>query len=288
MNSKLGRVVMMLAAAALVGSAGVAYAEGPHGDGGGRFEGGRFGGGHAAAPAHYAGAPARAQIATPRYSGAERYAGGARFGAAPARGYSPPLVAAAPRYAAGQRYVGAEHGQWNRTAGAGHWNGDRRWDGDRGWVGAARYGDHDDWDHDRYWVGSYWGGGYWGGGYWPGVSYGVNFAWFLPVLPGVYATYWYDGIPYYYANDVYYTWDPAYDGYVATDPPPVAGSAAPAPGAGDQIFMYPNNGQSAEQQAEDRRACERWASDQVGNSGGVAPLCPSAILRRIFHGNTLP
>jgi hypothetical protein len=35
-----------------------------------------------------------------------------------------------------------------------------------------------------------------------------------------YATYWYDGIPYYYANDVYYTWNPTYDGYTATDPPP--------------------------------------------------------------------
>ena len=52
--------------------------------------------------------------------------------------------------------------------------------------------------------------------------YGWGFAWFLPVLPLAYATYWYGGVPYYYANDVYYTWDPSYSGYVATDPPPVA------------------------------------------------------------------
>ncbi len=53
--------------------------------------------------------------------------------------------------------------------------------------------------------------------------YGAGFAWFLPILPLAYATYWYSGVPYYYANDVYYTWNPSYDGYVATDPPPVGG-----------------------------------------------------------------
>jgi hypothetical protein len=111
----------------------------------------------------------------------------------------------------------------------------------------------------------------------------------LPILPLAYATYWYGGIPYYYANDVYYTWNPTYDGYVATDPPPVAdtsGSAdvsgsgpapssdagAPNPGPGPgpggpvagQIFMYPKNGQSAEQQASDKAECQRWASEQAG------------------------
>jgi hypothetical protein len=108
------------------------------------------------------------------------------------------------------------------------------------------------------------------------------------VLPLAYATYWYGGIPYYYANDVYYTYDQSYDGYVATDPPPVAdpsgadGSAgaapsgaqvqaAPAPAAGDQggavpgqIFMYPKNGQSAEQQATDKAQCQQWAAQQAG------------------------
>ncbi len=98
------------------------------------------------------------------------------------------------------------------------------------------------------------------------MYYGVNFAWFLPVLPSVYATYWYGGMPYYYANDVYYTWDPNYDGYVATDPPPVAdnGSASPqGQSSAGQIYMYPKHGQSAEQQSEDRRACQQWAADQT-------------------------
>jgi hypothetical protein len=106
------------------------------------------------------------------------------------------------------------------------------------------------------------------------------------MLPLAYATYWYSGIPYYYANDVYYTYNPGYDGYVATDPPPVADSsgaagsagAAPndaqvqaAPESGDQggavagqIFMYPKNGQSAEQQATDKAQCQQWAQQQAG------------------------
>jgi hypothetical protein len=92
-------------------------------------------------------------------------------------------------------------------------------------------------------------------------------------------------MPYYYANDVYYTWNPIYDGYVATDPPPVADSSGsadvggpppsdadnqqnPGPGPGGpvagQIFMYPKNGQTAEQQATDRSECQKWATEQAG------------------------
>jgi hypothetical protein len=154
-----------------------------------------------------------------------------------------------------------------------------------------------------YGSGAYWRGGYWHGGFWPAAYYGVGYSWFLPVLPLAYATYWYAGVPYYYANDVYYTWNPSYSGYTATDPPPVAessdasGSAAapvagdpgtadvgapnagPAPGPGPapgaqaapsgpgvpgQIFMYPKNGQSAEQQATDKAECQQWASEQAG------------------------
>jgi hypothetical protein len=67
------------------------------------------------------------------------------------------------------------------------------------------------------------------------VFYGAGFAWFLPTLPLAYSTYWYGGVPYYYANNAYYAWDPQYSGYVATDPPPVvgdpSGSAAAPNGA---------------------------------------------------------
>jgi hypothetical protein len=38
-----------------------------------------------------------------------------------------------------------------------------------------------------------------------------------------------------------------------------------------QIFMYPKNGQSQEQQSSDRRACQQWAASQAGEDGSHAP-----------------
>jgi hypothetical protein len=87
---------------------------------------------------------------------------------------------------------------------------------------------------------------------------------------------------------VYYTWNPTYDGYTATDPPPIADSSAagadgsavapadqgqaqaqsqPEPGTAGQIFMYPKNGQSEEQQSTDKRECQQWAAAQAGSDG---------------------
>jgi hypothetical protein len=140
------------------------------------------------------------------------------------------------------------------------------------------------------WHRPYWGGGYWGGGYWPRAYYGWSYPWFLGVLPAVYATYWWGGVPYYYANDVYYTYNSAQSGYVVTDPPPVDtgdsdssasgdGSYANAEpgqaqsngqvqsngsGAGSNVYAYPKSGQSDEQQSTDRYECHKWAVAQSG------------------------
>jgi hypothetical protein len=147
-----------------------------------------------------------------------------------------------------------------------------------------------------YSTGAYWGGGYWHGGYWPRAYYGYGYSWFLPVLPLAYATYWYGSVPYYYANDVYYTWNPSYDGYTATDPPPAADTAGsdgsgaadaslpppPAdPNAGGQqaqLFMYPKNGQSEEQQSTDKRECQEWAASQTGQAAGTGDDYRRALL----------
>jgi len=126
------------------------------------------------------------------------------------------------------------------------------------------------------------------------VHYGVGFAWFLPVLPIGYATYWWGGAPYYYYDNAYYQYDPSYNGYVATDPPPVGGtddtetppatdnsvvsndeaatgsavapaSAVPArPAGASDIYVYPKNGQSDEQTSNDRFECHKWAVAQTG------------------------
>jgi hypothetical protein len=85
---------------------------------------------------------------------------------------------------------------------------------------------------------------------------------FVPVLPGFYTTLWFGGVPYYYANDVYYQWRPERSAYEVVPPPPSgaeAGAAAPS----QDIYMYPRDGQSEAQQSEDRYQCHRWASEQT-------------------------
>jgi len=97
----------------------------------------------------------------------------------------------------------------------------------------------------------------------------------VPVLPPYYATVWVGGVPYYYANNVYYAQSP--QGYVVVNPPPPAtvvevpptNVVAPPPVTtvyktpAAQVSMYPNHGQSAQQQAKDRYECHNWA---VGES----------------------
>jgi hypothetical protein len=229
--------VLGAAAPAMAQSHGGGGHGGGHGGGGGHASaGGHSGGGHAGGGAHFA--------------GSAHYAGAGGFHGSPAGFHG-------GGFAGGH----AAYGYPGRFAGHG------------------------------FSTGAYWRGGNWRGGYWPRSFYGAGFSWFLPILPLAYATYWYGGIPYYYANDVYYTYDPSYEGYVATDPPPVANSgdagsgdagippsAAPnnqagpgnqgapdpaAGGPGGQIFMYPKNGQSPEQQATDKAECQQWAADQA-------------------------
>jgi hypothetical protein len=87
----------------------------------------------------------------------------------------------------------------------------------------------------------------------------------IPFLPPFYATIWVGGLPYYYANDVYYT--RGADGYVVVAPPQSQVSQTPPvspPPADSQLFIYPRQGQSEKQQADDRYACHSWAVNQTG------------------------
>lgn len=104
---------------------------------------------------------------------------------------------------------------------------------------------------------------------------------FVPLLPSYYSTIWWAGVPYYYANDTYYTWNGQQDEYQVVDPPPGidSGATTDAPPS-DQIFVYPRNGQSADQQARDRYECHRSAADQTGydptvSGGGVSAAAAS-------------
>jgi hypothetical protein len=193
----------------------------------------------------------------------------------------------APHFSGGSRgFAGGQH-YAPRFAGGGHAQiraggayGYGRGYGIRGGVGIGYRGN--------------WGGGYWRGGFWPRAYYGWSYPLYLGFLPALYATYWWDGVPYYYVNNVYYNYDSANNGYVAVDPPPVSGGgysddvnaaaaagpdagninaadntppdavAGPATGAGAGLIVYPRNGQSDQQQSTDKFQCHTWAKAQTG------------------------
>jgi hypothetical protein len=105
-----------------------------------------------------------------------------------------------------------------------------------------------------------WYGGYypWGWG-WAGLGLGLYFA----TSPYYYSTYWYGGIPYYYADNTYFTWDPA-AGQYRTVAPPAGAPNQPGGQAPSELIVYPKNAQSQNQQITDRYECYRWAVSQLG------------------------
>lgn len=93
----------------------------------------------------------------------------------------------------------------------------------------------------------------------------------ISLLPPYYSTVWAGGVPYYHADGVYYAWRANERNYVVVDRPAVEQSfveqpleaQAEAPQS-ERLFIYPRDGQSEEQQAEDRYNCHRWAVEQTG------------------------
>jgi hypothetical protein len=98
---------------------------------------------------------------------------------------------------------------------------------------------------------------------------------FVPILPPYYTTVWVSGVPYYYANDTYYSWRADQNGYEVVDPPGDQGASTQTPPS-DDLFIYPQNGQSDEQKNNDQYECHKWAFSQTGfdptqGAGGVPP-----------------
>src|ERR1700728_1890564 len=128
------------------------------------------------------------------------------------------------------------------------------------------------------------GGGFWGpwGWGWGGVGLGLYFA----TLPYYYSTYWWGGVPYYYADNTYYRWDAGVGQYETVAPP--AGlqnqGGGTEPAASPDLIAYPKNGQTPEQSGKDKFECYRWAVGQTGfdptqPGGGAAPGNRSNYLR---------
>ncbi len=121
--------------------------------------------------------------------------------------------------------------------------------GPGGWRGYDRFG--------RYGHGYGYGYGWGRGGPWLGYDL------FLSTLPFYYSTLWWDGVPYYYADNNYYLWDSSLGEYQAVDPPQqVLDQKAVSVGV-TQLYAYPTKGQDAQQQARDRQQCENWAAQQA-------------------------
>jgi hypothetical protein len=89
----------------------------------------------------------------------------------------------------------------------------------------------------------------------------------IGVLPPFYSTVWFGGVPYYYADNVYYSWQPDQNGYAVVDPPENADAPSQPPDtaqAQQDLIIYPKNGQSKDQQAADQFECHTWAKGQTG------------------------
>jgi hypothetical protein len=138
---------------------------------------------------------------------------------------------------------GASGGNNGGGHGVGHGHGHHRggWYGERGSRGGAdRGGEHRGWSVPGH--GSY----------------------FVSIPAYCKLVYW-DGVAYYYADDVYYEWSGSAGAYEQVQPPTGLADRinAQAP-LGTELFVFPNGNQTLEQLERDRRECHRWADQQVG------------------------
>jgi hypothetical protein len=80
----------------------------------------------------------------------------------------------------------------------------------------------------------------------------------VPSLPSFHTTLWVNSVPYYYANQVYYTQSPV--GYVVAGLPKGEISQTPP---GPRLFIYPRYNQSDQIQDRDRHECQTWAERET-------------------------
>jgi hypothetical protein len=184
---------------------------------------------------------------------------------------------------------GGGHGGGGYGGGGGHGGGGhggyggRGGRGGRGGYGYGRYG-YGGYGYGRF---GYGGFGYGGFGYYGGFGL-LGYGLFFDTLPLYYSTLWWGGSPYYYANDNYYQWNGAVSQYETVRPPRELASQVATTQTPENfnLFAYPKNGQTAEQQATDRMECQQWATGQTatvaatpadtqhGSGAGVAAASP--------------
>lgn len=119
--------------------------------------------------------------------------------------------------------------------------------------------------HSHYWNGSpyYYHTGLWYRPY--GSTYMVvsaPYGLFVNTLP-YYSSFWYGSTRYYVSDGAYYTYEPVRRGYVVAPSPYGDDQAGEGGSVDDELYVYPAQGQSEQQQADDRYECHRWAVDQT-------------------------
>ena len=150
---------------------------------------------------------------------------------------------------------GGSHG------GGGHSGGPRGggFRGGGGLHGGGSVGDryqHGGWRHP----GGYYGHG-WNRGGWGALGYGLYFS----ALPWYSDLFYWDGVPYYYADDTYYEWNGSAGAYETVHPPTgLADQVAAQEPVVTELFVYPKGGQTNEQIEHDQAECRQWAVAQAG------------------------
>jgi hypothetical protein len=168
--------------------------------------------------------------------------------------------------------------------GGGHGGGYGGGHGGRGGYGGRGFGRHG-FGYGRYGYGGY-GYGYGGYGFYDGFGL-LGYGLFFDALPLYYSTYSWGGVPYYYANDNFYQWDGSVGQYQTVRAPQGLASQVAAQGSENlNLFAYPKNGQTTEQQATDRAECQQWATGQTGidspPAGSTAAITLPAAKRQDY------
>jgi hypothetical protein len=88
---------------------------------------------------------------------------------------------------------------------------------------------------------------------------------FFASIPAYCRLIYWNGVPYYYADDVYYEWSGSVGAYEQVQPPSGLAESIKSQGpVSRDLFVFPNGDQTIEQLERDREECDRWAADQVG------------------------
>jgi hypothetical protein len=146
---------------------------------------------------------------------------------------------------------GGAHG-WGGHHDGSHGGGFRRSAGFHG----GGYPQHGGWRRPDGFYGHGWNRGGWGA-----LGYGLYFS----ALPWNCELYYWDGVPYYYADDTYFEWNGTAGAYETVPPPAgLADQVAAQEPVVRELFAYPKGDQTNEQIDRDRAECHQWAIAQAG------------------------